>query len=199
MKRMLLVALGATLLLLGAFGIASAHANGEVCTMLRRTLVFTTLLLTVLAMVACAAPAAQPTATLPPQPTTAASTPASTSGGGTIPAPPPAAAVKPPFPLPPSPDVIAAGKAIYMQPDKCVLCHGPNGDGKGIAASGLNPPPRNFTDCTAMKEFPLSTHYDHVVNGVSGTGMSAWKDKLTDEQIWQVVMYERSFCQFYTP
>ena len=124
-----------------------------------------------------------------------------TPGGPVTPTPTanPAAVVKPPFPLPPSPDVIAAGKAIYMKSDKCIVCHGPNGDGKGIGAAGLNPPPRNFTDCTAMQQFPMSTHYDHVVNGVPGTGMPAWKDKLTDEQIWQVVMFERSFCQLYNP
>ncbi len=106
---------------------------------------------------------------------------------------------KPPFPLPPSQDIIAAGKAIYMQQDKCVQCHGEKGDGKGIVAGGLPKTPRNFTDCEAMKQFSMSLHYERVVDGVKGTGMPAWKGILTDEQIWQVIMYERSFCQLFTP
>ena len=125
-------------------------------------------------------------------------TPASTSAAGCN-APAPYGCAKPPFPLPPSQDVIAAGKAVYMQPDKCVVCHGASGDGNTPAGQALTPRPRNFTDCAAMKQFPMDLHYERVNEGVANTGMPAWKGKLSDLEIWQVVIYERSFCQLFTP
>lgn len=126
---------------------------------------------------------------------TAAATPAAGCN-----APAPYGCAKPPFPLPPSPDVVNAGKAVFD--DKCSPCHGSNADGNGPAASALfqqfGKKPRNFTDCEAMKQFPMDLHYERVNEGTTN-GMPAWKGGLNDTQIWQVIMYERSFCQLFTP
>lgn len=112
-------------------------------------------------------------------------------------APAPYGCAKPPFPLPPGQDVLSAGKAVFEK--SCVPCHGANADGKGPASASLPKPPRNFTDCTAMAQFPMDLHYQRVNEGVTASGMPAWKGNLTDQEIWQVVMYERSFCQLFTP
>lgn len=102
-----------------------------------------------------------------------------------------------PFPMPPSAEIIAAGKQTFDS--KCAACHGTNLDGKGPGAVGLPKPPRNFTDCAAMQQFPLVMHHDAVVNGRTQNGMPAWKNTLSNEQIWQVIMYERSPCNLFTP
>lgn len=130
---------------------------------------------------------------------TGPATPAPTAAAGCN-APAPYGCAKPPFPLPPSPDVVSAGKAIFTE--KCAPCHGVNADGNGPAASALftqfGKKPRNFTDCEAMKQFPMDLHYQRVNEGTTN-GMPAWKGGLPDEQIWQVIMYERSICQLFTP
>lgn len=38
---------------------------------------------------------------------------------------------------------LAKGKALYEE--RCVLCHGPKGDGKGQGAIALNPKPADYT------------------------------------------------------
>jgi mono/diheme cytochrome c family protein len=103
-----------------------------------------------------------------------------------------------PFPVPPSDAVIAAGKDVYDNVANCDACHGATLAGDGPGALGTAKPPRNFTDCTAMQQFPLLTHHDAVVNGRPANGMPAFGGKLSNEQIWQVIMYERSACGFFT-
>jgi len=102
-----------------------------------------------------------------------------------------------PFPVPPSDQVLAAGKATFDK--NCAACHGQTLAGNGPGAVGLAKPPRNFTDCTAMANFDLLMHHDAVVNGRPANGMPAWGNKLSDAEIWQVIMYERSPCKLYLP
>lgn len=102
-----------------------------------------------------------------------------------------------PFPMPPSDAIIANGKTIYEK--NCKACHGDSLKGDGPGALGVPKPPRNFTDCTAMANFPLVMHHDAVVNGRIQNGMPAWGPKLTNEEIWSVIMYERSPCRLFVP
>ena len=48
-----------------------------------------------------------------------------------------------------SPELVAHGKTLFEQ--QCVTCHGPQGQGNGPAAAGLNPKPRNFTAADGWK------------------------------------------------
>jgi hypothetical protein len=47
-------------------------------------------------------------------------------------------------PLPDSSEILEKGKGLYHGKGTCVNCHGKDGAGDGIGATGLNPPPRDF-------------------------------------------------------
>ncbi|MBI5030228.1 MAG: c-type cytochrome [Chloroflexi bacterium] len=86
--------------------------------------------------------------------------------------------------------VLAAGKQIYDE--KCAACHGPTGRGDGVAAAALNPKPANLADKNFMNTLPVDCHFFAIAEGVKNTGMPPWKS-LGDDQMWKVLIYERSF------
>jgi mono/diheme cytochrome c family protein len=91
---------------------------------------------------------------------------------------------------------VAAGGAIYIR--NCVYCHGDNLDGKGHFAHGFNPPPANFQDPGTIAMLQEAYLFWRIAKGGPGlpkesapwnSVMPAWEDRLTEEQIWQVIMY----------
>jgi mono/diheme cytochrome c family protein len=129
------------------------------------------------------------------QPVVAIVTP--TPGPTATPIPPEEILKAIPFPVPPSDAILGEGKTIFEK--NCSPCHGVNLDGKGPGAAASPKPPRNFTDCAAMQQFSLLTHFDAVTNGRPLNGMPAWGKKLSNDEIWRVIMYERSPCKLFTP
>ena len=100
-------------------------------------------------------------------------------------------------PLPASAEAIQAGKTLYLktaQPMACVMCHGEQGDGKGIMGAALVPPPRNFTCGSMMKEIFDGQLFWIIKNGSMGTGMMPFSG-LPDEQVWQLIHYVRSLAK----
>lgn len=100
-------------------------------------------------------------------------------------------------PLPASAGSIAAGKTLFLktaQPVVCAMCHGEKGDGKGLMAAALVPPPRNFTCGPMMQHIPDGQMFWIIKNGSPGTGMMAFPG-LPDEQVWQLVHYIRSLAK----
>lgn len=100
-----------------------------------------------------------------------------------------------PNPLEPSREILYSGESLFqveVQPVACKICHGVNGNGLGIMAQGLNPPPRNFNCKETMKEISDGQLFWIIRNGSPGTGMPAFKN-LDDRQIWQIVHYLRQF------
>ena len=73
----------------------------------------------------------------------------------------------------------------------CVVCHGEQGRGNGPAAANLSIKPPDYGNGH------LDIHTDGdifywIQNGISqGSPMPAFKDKLTDDQIWHLVNYVR--------
>ena len=65
--------------------------------------------------------------------------------------------------------------------------HGPRGLGDGPAAFTLNPRPVNLQ--LHVPQHAEGEIFYWISEGVAGTGMPAWKDKLTEEQRWQIVRY----------
>lgn len=98
-------------------------------------------------------------------------------------------------------DNIKAGEKLYqkaVKPVACVECHGEDGDGNGRMASMFEPAPRNFTCSEIVGTLPDGQLFWIIKNGSIGTSMPAF-DNLTDEQIWQITMYLRSFDSSYVP
>jgi mono/diheme cytochrome c family protein len=94
----------------------------------------------------------------------------------------------------PSPDLLAAGKTLYVK--GCAQCHGPNGEGDGPSAPGLNPAPRNFTRPTGWKNgVELAAIYKTISEGVPGSAMVPF-DYLRSAQRMALVHYLQSLGRF---
>ena len=90
----------------------------------------------------------------------------------------------------------AKGGEIYIR--NCVYCHGDNLDGQGHFAKGFNPPPANFQDPGTIAMLQEAYLFWRIAKGGPGlpkestpwnSVMPAWEDRLTEDQIWQVIMY----------
>lgn len=89
---------------------------------------------------------------------------------------------------------LEAGRKLFLEtatPMACRFCHGDLGDGQGPMAGGFDPRPRNFTCAETMQPLPDGQLFWIIRNGSAGTGMMAYPT-LTDEQIWELVLYVRS-------
>ena len=87
------------------------------------------------------------------------------------------------------------GESLYQwtaEPNPCKTCHGPEGNGLGMMAHGLQAMPRNFTCSETMKEISDGQMFWIIRNGSGGTGMPAFKF-LTDDEIWKLILYIRHF------
>ena len=100
-------------------------------------------------------------------------------------------------PLSSSAGAIKAGKELFLktaQPVACVMCHGEQGDGKGLMGAALVPPPRNFTCGAMMRDISDGQLFWIIKNGSPGTGMMSFAS-LPDEQVWQLIHYIRSLAK----
>ena len=89
-----------------------------------------------------------------------------------------------------SDSMIAMGKSIFNT--TCVSCHGANGKGDGVAASGLNPKPRNFTSKANWINGPkISGIFKTLSEGVQGSAMVAF-DTFTPKQKFALAQYIRA-------
>ncbi len=98
-------------------------------------------------------------------------------------------------PLPDSPDIVEKGKAIYEGKGTCFNCHGKSGRGDGPGGLSLNPSPRNFWHHGMWRHRTEGEIFWVIKNGSLGTGMIPFGGLLTDEEIWTVMQYERSFSK----
>ena len=94
------------------------------------------------------------------------------------------------------------GRKIYLR--ACAPCHGVQGDGKGPAALGFDPAPRNFRlgaykfRTTVSGMLPLDSDIERTVReGVPGTEMPRWKDVLSVSDIRAVVQYIKTFYPYF--
>jgi len=90
------------------------------------------------------------------------------------------------------------GKTVYLE--RCAICHGEKGDGKGPAADLMFPRPRDFT----VGEFKIRTTdssspptdadlINTISNGMPGSAMPAWKGILSQDEITAVAAYIKTF------
>ncbi len=97
-------------------------------------------------------------------------------------------------PLPDTPDVVEKGKALYAGKGTCMNCHGQGGGGDGPAAASLDPSPRNFQHHGFWRHRTEGEIFWVIKHGSVGTSMIGFGDQLTDEEIWAIIRYERSFA-----
>lgn len=96
-------------------------------------------------------------------------------------------------PISASAEVHARGKALYEGRGTCMTCHGQTGGGDGPLAPSLDPSPRNFHHHGFWRHRTEGELFWVIKYGVPGTAMIGFGDQLTDEEIWTVIQYERSF------
>ena len=86
--------------------------------------------------------------------------------------------------------IIAEGKEIFEGVKNidvnCASCHGK--DGKPVKAGA-----RDFRKGDRMKLYSDSVWFWRISEGVPNTKMKAWKSKLSDDDRWKVMAYERTF------
>lgn len=84
---------------------------------------------------------------------------------------------------------ITEGKRLYGATD-CALCHGKDGDGKGVEARDVNMNTRDWRKPQSLARF-TDGELSYLI--LKGKGrMPAYDRRETPEQIWQLVNYIRS-------
>jgi len=76
----------------------------------------------------------------------------------------------------------------------CAICHGKKGDGRGTLSSQYDPPPRNFACAMTVNGVPDGQLFWIIRFGSPGTAMPP-HPSLTDEQVWQMVLYLRQLAK----
>ena len=92
-------------------------------------------------------------------------------------------------PFPPDAESLRIGAKVYA--DTCLACHGETGLGDGPAGAALDPPPADL-----VVHVPLHSDADlfgFVSEGIPGTAMAALGERLSNDEIWHVVNYVRTF------
>jgi cytochrome c oxidase cbb3-type subunit I/II len=104
--------------------------------------------------------------------------------------------------IPPSEDLLARGKVVYER--RCVGCHGPKGDGNGVAATFLFPRPRDFTvgvfkfRTTPSGSLPTDGDlFRTITRGVRWTAMPTWHE-IPDKDRLAVITYIKTFSERWT-
>lgn len=127
---------------------------------------------------------AKPAAATATAPTAKAPAPAPTTPTAAAPAAP-SAAVTPAAPQSPAEELKAAmmrGEKIYMT--TCAICHQP-------AGTGMPPTFPALKDSSIVKG-PVAEHMEKVLFGKQGTAMQAFKDQLKEQDLADVITYERN-------
>ena len=96
-------------------------------------------------------------------------------------------------PLPVTEGNLLRGKEIFLE--RCVGCHGPNGNGKGPGAKFMAPPPADVTSaddaCCGGDTGPGDFYY-RILRGWPGTGMENFGERLSVDDIWRVVLFVKT-------
>jgi len=93
-------------------------------------------------------------------------------------------------PLQPSSSNISAAKLLYR--DKCSECHGDTGKGDGPQATMHDTSPTDFTDAHHMNHLSDGELFYQISEGRDP--MPKFKNRLTPDQRWQLVLFVRSFA-----
>jgi mono/diheme cytochrome c family protein len=98
-------------------------------------------------------------------------------------------------PLPPSESNLNAARQIYS--DECAQCHGERGQGDGPEARTHYPLPADLTDPKLLVNVTDGEIFYQITQG--RRPMPSFKNRLTQDQRWQLVLLVRSFSQATAP
>ena len=95
-------------------------------------------------------------------------------------------------PFPPTPEAVQKGGALYLA--ECASCHGRRGLGDGDAGKGLSPSPALIA---FLQKRPMAVDaylmWSIAEGGKPlGSDMPAFKNALTETEIWQIVAFMRA-------
>ena len=79
-----------------------------------------------------------------------------------------------------------AGANVYVQ--QCAVCHGTPTGPISTIASGMYPPPPQLFHGEGITNRPIGETYWKVSNGIRLTGMPAFRNSLSESQMWEVSM-----------
>lgn len=94
-------------------------------------------------------------------------------------------------------DTLAEGRGLFQK--NCRPCHGSKADGNGQMAWGFRLRPANFRDPGTIATVVEAYAFWRVKEGGRGlprestswdSAMPRWKDELTDDQIWKIILAE---------
>lgn len=95
---------------------------------------------------------------------------------------------------------VSSDSGITRYQERCAVCHGEKGDGRGPAAPSLNPKPMDFTSglykyrSTAWGSPPLDSDLERTIReGLQGTAMPAWGDLLSPGEVRDVIEVLKTF------
>ena len=89
--------------------------------------------------------------------------------------------------LPAATPSLARGAEVYQA--NCAGCHGAVGRGDGNLAAGLDPPPANLADGSALRGVSPLDYYRRISIGTVGTAMPAFEGRLPAEDRWSAALY----------
>jgi cytochrome c553 len=94
-------------------------------------------------------------------------------------------------PLTRSESNLKAARQIYF--DECAQCHGDRGQGDGPQAKSNYPLPADLTDPKLLTNVPDGEIFYQISEG--RRPMPSFKNRLTEDERWQLVLLVRSFSQ----
>ena len=84
---------------------------------------------------------------------------------------------------------VLSGRVIYST--ICIRCHGV--EGKGDGQMKFTPPVADLTSSAVVGKLDARL-FKSVHDGKPNTAMGAWRESLTDDEIWDVLAYVRTLA-----
>jgi mono/diheme cytochrome c family protein len=93
-------------------------------------------------------------------------------------------------PIPRSVDSVARGRQLFQK--NCAVCHGAEGRGDGVAASGLSKRPEDLSRIAPPPIFPDGVVAYRIIHGKRT--MPAFGQVLSENEIWDLMNFIRSLA-----
>jgi mono/diheme cytochrome c family protein len=94
-------------------------------------------------------------------------------------------------PLGQNPRSAESGRVAFT--GSCSVCHGANGDGKGVFGQAIYPPATDLRSENTQEKSDAQLFWI-IKNGLSFAGMPAFGNQYSDQDIWNLVNYTRALA-----